>query len=77
MDLQVYRENRDRFSEEELRRYGGQWAAFSDDGMRLVAASADLQTLHQLVKQSGENPETVWYERIVLEDDWQGGPELE
>ena len=77
MDMEVYRENRTRFSEEEVRPFEGQWAAFSGNGNRVVAVSPDLQKLHELVKESGENPEMVWYERIVLEDTWQGGLELE
>lgn len=73
MDMQIYRENRARFSEEALRPFDGQWTAFSSDGSRIVASSTDLQTLHQLVRAAGENPETVWYERIVWDDAWQGG----
>jgi hypothetical protein len=76
MNIQEYQDNRSRHSQEELRRHEGQWVAFSCDGNRIVAASADLQELHDLVKEAGENPEAVCFERIA-EDDWQGGIELE
>ena len=68
MSIQEYRDNRPHFTEEELRPFDGQWAAFSGDGRRLIAASSELRELPELVKQAGEDPEAVWYERIVFED---------
>jgi hypothetical protein len=73
MDIQTYRINREKIPVEQLRRYDGQWVAFSTDGARIVAGAADLDTLDGLVRAAGEDPERVGYERIVLNDTWQGG----
>lgn len=77
MQIELYRKNRARFSPEELEPYDGWWAAFSVDGSRLVAAAEDLITLNRLVREAGENPQQVAFERIVLGDDWMGEIEFE
>jgi hypothetical protein len=73
---QTYRENRGRFSRAELAKFHGQWVAFSLDGCRIIAGSADLGTLDKLLVASGEDPEQVALERIELDDICLGGAEL-
>ena len=77
MNLQQYRANRGQFSLDELRRYQGQWVAFSSDGRRIVASSEDLATLDDLVVAAGEDPEKVALERVESDDTWLGGAEFQ
>ncbi len=76
MDPKAYRENRAKFPLRELAKYQGQWVAFSLDGARIIASSADLGTLDKLIVERGENPEQVALERIDLDDVCLGGAEL-
>jgi hypothetical protein len=76
MMTQEYRENRARFSEAELAKYRGQWVAFSLDGRNIVASSADLEKMDELVTAAGEDPERVALERIDGDDCFLGGAEL-
>ena len=76
MNLQEYRENRARFPLAELRKYCGQWVAFTPDGRRIVASSEDLATLDGLIVAAGEDPERVGLERIDLEDTYLGAAEF-
>jgi hypothetical protein len=71
----TYRENRSRFSVEELRRYDGQWAAFSPDGRQIVASDSSLTGLLEALQAAGTDPQTVVLERIELEtgDAFVGG----
>lgn len=75
VNIQEYRENRARFSFSELKKYRGQWVAFSQDGLRIVASSDDLTALDQLVTIAGEDPERVALERIAAEDVYLGAAE--
>lgn len=77
IDTKTYRQNREKFSVDELRPYEGQWVAFSLDGSRVIAAADDLDALDQLVEEAGERPDEVALERIVLDATWQGALEFE
>ena len=63
-------------SAEELRQYDGKWVAFSADGTRIIAAAQNLAELDKLVIAAGEDPESVGFERIELDDSSLGGAEL-
>jgi hypothetical protein len=76
MNLQIYNENRRRFSCAELMKYRDQWVAFSLDGRRIIAGSEDLATLDKLIQAAGENPEQVALERIDLDDSNLGAAEF-
>ena len=76
MTMQEYRANRARIPLADLRQYEGQWVAFSLDGRRIIASHADLAELDRLIVAAGEDPEQVALERIVLEDTYLGGAEL-
>ncbi len=76
MNPQEYRENRARFPLSELAKYRGQWVAFSLDGRRIIASSADLATLDKLVVAANQDPEQIALERIELDDCCLGGAEL-
>lgn len=68
MDIQTFRENRAKFSWDDLAAYNGQWVAFSSDGSRIVASAEDLMELERLIRAAGEDPDLVGYERIELDD---------
>ena len=68
MNLKEFRANRARFSREELMNHDGKWVAFSMDGRRIIASSADLAALDALVVAAGENPEQMALERIEFDD---------
>jgi hypothetical protein len=73
---QEYQDNRARFPLAELKKYQGQWVAFSLDGRRIVAGHEDLGMLDRLVIAAGEDPERVALERIELDDVCLGGAEF-
>jgi hypothetical protein len=73
MSIQAYQQNRERFLLEELQPFDGKWVAFSADGSRIVAAADEIGTLHMRLTEAGVRPEEVKLERILLEDDWEGG----
>ena len=76
MNAAIYRENRARFSVAELRKYHGQWVAFSEDGCRIVASNADLAALDQLIRACGEDPQKVALEQVEFDDVFLGAAEL-
>ena len=59
-----YDENRANFPAEELRKYDGQWVAFSADGRRIVASAEDLDSLEDLLGVEGQDPEKLTFERV-------------
>jgi len=75
MNHRDYRENRARFSQQELSLYRGQWVAFSMDGTRVIASHPDLSQLDDLVRANGETPEHVALEHIGNDEAYVRGPE--
>lgn len=73
MGIQAYQQNREQFMREELRPFDGKWVAFSADGSRIVAAADDIGALHTCLTEAEIRPEEVKLEKIILEDDWEGG----
>lgn len=71
-----FEENRARFSLDDLKRYEGQWVAFSQDGSRIIAGNKDLLVLEKLIRAAGEEPGNVGLERIEFEDTYLGGADL-
>jgi hypothetical protein len=76
--MKKYRQNRARFPASDLKRYGGQWVAFSADGRRVVASGESLAQVSERVSAAREDLREVVLERIEIEtDDIQlGGAEL-
>ena len=64
------------FSLEELSEHRGRWVAFSPDGRRLLASSANLADLDALVCRLGEDPEEVLLKRIPGDGSIRSGSEL-
>ena len=62
--IRTYDENRANFPAEELRKYDGQWIAFSADGRRIVASAEDLDSLEDLLAAKGQDPEKLTFERV-------------
>jgi hypothetical protein len=57
----LYNENRNKFPEEQLEPYAGQWVAFSLDGTRILAAGKDLEEAMAKLEASGiDLPNAVW-----------------
>lgn len=73
MSAQDYRQNRERFTRDELRPLNRKWVAFSADGSRIVAAADEIGALHACLIEADIRPEEVKLEKIILEDDWEGG----
>jgi hypothetical protein len=76
VNSQEYRQNRARFTLGELEKHKGHWVAFSLDGRRIIAVSADLAALDALVIIADEDPERIALERIDTDDICLGGAEL-
>lgn len=75
-ELRLFDQNRMQFTDDQLRPYDGKWVAFSLDGRRIVAATADLEQLPHLVNAAGEQISNVELEYIDLSDDiFIGGAE--
>ncbi len=73
MELSTYEQNRTKFPLEELRKYAGEWVAFSKDGSRVVASAPTLLALEERLIAKGEDPQSIALERIELEDCALGG----
>jgi hypothetical protein len=73
MNMQEYLKNRGAFPLDELAKHRGEWVAWSPDGTRLVAVSRDPDTIDDLVRAAGENPEDCVVEGIPDSDCVLGG----
>ncbi|MGO8748923.1 MAG: DUF5678 domain-containing protein, partial [Thermoguttaceae bacterium] len=62
----------------DLKRYGGQWVAFSADGCRIVASGENIAQVSERVNAAQEDLQEVVLERIEIETDdiHLGGAEL-
>jgi hypothetical protein len=65
----MYRQNRSRFSTEELRPYYGRWVAFSSDGRRLIGGADSLRELTAQLRDAQEDPQQVVFEKIEFDAD--------
>jgi hypothetical protein len=74
--LDVFWANREKFPEEELLKYIGQWLAFSADGRTILASAEDLGELDAKLVAAGIDPQDVFFERVPADDDIQHGSEL-
>lgn len=63
----TYQENRNKFPLDELRRYDGQWVAFSTDGRRVVASASSIAEVAARLDAAHERLENVVLEHIELE----------
>ena len=71
-----FTQNRAEFSKDELLKHNGKWVAFSPDGREIVASCEKLEEIDDLVRQAGFDAETVYLERIELDDSAVGGAQL-
>jgi hypothetical protein len=76
--MSVYNTNRAKMSLDELKKYDGQWVAFSMDGSRVLASAVTLPELEERLAAVGEDPEQVAFERIEFEEGYSylGGVEF-
>ena len=76
--MKTYRQNRERFPAGDLKRYDGQWVAFSADGRRIVASGESIGQVSERVGAAREDLDDVVLERIEIEtgDIQLGGAEL-
>jgi len=76
--MKTYRQNRERFPASDLKRYDGQWVAFSADGRRIVASGESIGQVSERVGAAREDLDDVVLERIEIETDDSrlGGAEL-
>jgi hypothetical protein len=61
-DPLLYVANKSRFPWEELRKYAGQWVAWSLDGARILGADADIVALGAKLKAAGLDPQQAVYD---------------
>ncbi len=75
----TYRQNRASFPVDHLRRYDGQWVAFSADGRRIVASGENIGQVAERVVAAREDLQEVVLERVDLGsgDIQLGGAELQ
>ena len=67
ISTRVYRENRAKFPVEELRKWDGQWVAFSADGQHILAGAPTITELTDRVCALQEDLCDVVLERIEVE----------
>jgi hypothetical protein len=67
ISTRVYRENRARFPVEELRKWDGQWVAFSADGQHILAGAQTITELADRVRALREDLRDVVLERLEME----------
>jgi hypothetical protein len=75
--MNAYNTNRAKIPLEELKKYEGQWVAFSLDGSRILGGAPTLIELDDRLTAAGVDPEQVGYERIEWEDSHLGGVEFQ
>jgi Family of unknown function (DUF5678) len=63
----TYRQNRAKFSSDDLDQYDGKWVAFSSDGQRIVASGMNIKELSDQIRAANEDPQDVVMERIEKE----------
>lgn len=68
MNAELFARNRAQFPDDELRKYGGKWVAFSGDGTRIVASAERLEDLDRAVIEAGEDPQEVGLEKVHSDD---------
>jgi hypothetical protein len=64
MITQQFRDNRARFSHQDLAPYRGQWVAFTPDGRRLLAGADALELLAKKLRAAGHHLQDVVFDRI-------------
>jgi Family of unknown function (DUF5678) len=74
--MTTYEQNREKIRPEELRKYAGQWVAFSMDGSQLLAGAETITALEERLAADGQDPEQVALEKIAFEDSELGGAGL-
>jgi Family of unknown function (DUF5678) len=65
----IYRENRASFPLVELRKFAGQWVAFSADGLRIIASAPTIVELTGRLREGKHEVRDVVVERIESETD--------
>jgi hypothetical protein len=64
IDGNAFNTNRNNVPLCELKKYAGQWVAWSADGTRIVASHPDMLTLCDIVDRAGLKPFEVVYSEI-------------
>ena len=75
---EAYRQNRAKFTPDELKQFAGKWVAFSPDGQQIVGCADTIAELADQLEASNQDPQDVVLERIEIDDDeiYLGGAEL-
>ena len=76
--IQTYRQNRAEISANELKRYDGQWVAFSADGAHVVASADNIAQLSERIAAGHLNLSELVLEKIEFDsgESCLGGAEL-
>jgi hypothetical protein len=63
-----YTINRNNYPTEELRKYAGQWVAFSRDGTKILASHPDPMGVTKLIDDAGISRGAVIFEPIYADE---------
>lgn len=73
MDVQTFQENRGKIPRAELDKYRGQYAAWSPDGTRILAADKDMVRLCRTIREAGHDPKEILISMVPSTDTILGG----
>lgn len=75
---ETYRQNRAKFTLDELNKFAGRWVAFSPDGHQIIDSADTIAQLADQLEAANHDPQDVVLERIEIDGDeiFLGGAEL-
>ena len=74
IDINEFRRNQSRFPREELEKYNGQYAAWSPDGTRILAAHTDPAQVDAVLAAAGYDPAEILVNLVAVPEEvaWSG-----
>ena len=68
-EINEFRHNQSQVPREELEKYNGEYAAWSHDGKRIVAAHSEPEELDEILKGAGYNPGDLLVSFILIPEE--------
>ena len=74
IDINEFRRNQSRFPRDELEKYNGLYVAWSEDGMRILAAHANPARVDALLSAAGFDPAEILVSLVAVPEEvaWSG-----